>query len=175
MKLTTFKVIQRFNIVTKVHSITSDNAPNMTKALSEINDSDADFYIKPIRCACHIINLIVQVAFDEDTLENANKKIRYYCKRVHGSSVLKQYLSGQKLLSKEPNIKVELDISVRWNSTHDMLRTALRLQRSLTALSTYLVNEKNSTENVLTEIDWEVAKSTLFLLEPFNQGFVILI
>ena len=56
-----------------------------------------------------------------------------------------------------------------------MLRTALRLQRSLTALSTYLVNEKDSTENVLTEIDWEEAKSTLFLLEPFNQGFVILI
>lgn len=58
----TLKVIQRFNIVTKVHSITSDNAPNMTKALSEINDSEADFYIKPIRCCRHVINLIVQVA-----------------------------------------------------------------------------------------------------------------
>jgi hypothetical protein len=77
--------------------------------------------------------------------------------------VLKQYLSDQTLLSKEPNIKVELDISVRWNSTHDMLSTAVRLQRSLTALSTYLVNENDSTENALTEIDWEVAKSTLSL------------
>ncbi len=77
--------------------------------------------------------------------------------------MLKQYLSDQTLLSKEPNIKVELDISVRWNSTHDMLSTAVRLQRSLTALSTYLVNENDSTENALTEIDWEVAKSTLSL------------
>ena len=81
----------------------------MTKALSEINDSDGDFYLKPIRCGCHIINLIVQVAFDEEKLTNANKTIRYYCKRVHGSSVLKQFLSGQTLLSKEPNIKVEFD------------------------------------------------------------------
>ena len=55
-----------------------------------------------------------------------------------------------------------------------MLRTAVRLQRSLTALSTFLVNENDSAENALTEIDWEVAKSTLSLLEPFNQGFLIL-
>ena len=49
----------------------------MTKALSEINNSDDDFNIKLITCAYHIINLIVQVAFDEEKLANANKKIRY--------------------------------------------------------------------------------------------------
>jgi hypothetical protein len=55
----------------------------MTKALSEMCDTDNDFYIKSIRCACHIINLIVQIAFDEKSLDKANKKIRYFCKRVH--------------------------------------------------------------------------------------------
>ena len=69
--------VKRLNIISGVHSITSDNSPNMTKALSEINDSDDDFNIKLITCAYHIINLIVQVAFDEEKLANANKKIRY--------------------------------------------------------------------------------------------------
>ena len=84
---------------------------------------------------------------------------------------MKQYLSDQTLLSKEPNIKVELDISIRWNSTHDMLRTAVRIQRAMTSVSNFLLNEHDSTESVLNERDWEVAKSTLSLLEPFNQGF----
>ena len=69
-------------------------------------------------------------------------------------------------------LKVELDISIRWNSTHDMLRTAIRIQRALTAVSTYLVNENDSTESVLNERDWEVAKETLSLLETFNQGLI---
>ena len=55
-----------------------------------------------------------------------------------------------------------------------MIRTALRLPRALTALSNHLVNENDSTELALNELDWETAKSTLFLLEPFNQGNFIL-
>ena len=51
-----------------------------------------------------------------------------------------------------------------------MIRTALRLPRALTALSNHLVNENDSTETVFDDNDWDTAKSTLFLLEPFNQG-----
>ncbi len=51
-----------------------------------------------------------------------------------------------------------------------MLRTALRVPRALTALSNHLVNENDSTEIALNDQDWETAKTTLFLLEPFNQG-----
>jgi hypothetical protein len=103
-------------------------------------------------------------------MKDANGKIRYYCKRVHSSSVLRQFMADQTIITKEPNIKVELDISIRWNSTHDMLHSALRVSRAMTNLSTHLVNEDDSIETNLVQSDWDSAKNTLMLLEPFNQG-----
>ena len=153
----------------KVNSITTDNAPNLVLAAENLENDDQST-IKALRCACHILNLIVQVGYDDALFSDCNKKIRYYCKRIHGSSHIKQFVSDQTNMTKEPDIKVELDVTIRWNSTYDMIRTALRLPRALTALSNHLVNENDSTETVLNDLDWDTAKSTLFLLEPFNQG-----
>ncbi len=159
---------QKFEI--KVNSITTDNAPNIVLAAENLENEDQSLLIKALRCACHILNLIVQVGYDDALMSDCNKKIRYFCKRVHGSSLIKQYVSDQTNMTKEPDIKVELDVTIRWNSTYDMIRTALRLPRALTALSNHLVNENDSTETVLDDNDWDTAKSTLFFLEPFNQG-----
>ena len=137
-------------------------------------NEDQSFPIQAIRCACHILNLIVQVGYDDALMSDCNKKIRYYCKRVHGCSLIKQFVSDQTCITKEPDIKVELDVTIRWNFTYDMIRTALRLPRTLTALSNHLVNENDSTESVLNDQDWTTAKSTLFLLEPFKQGTIII-
>jgi hypothetical protein len=100
-------------------------------------------------------------------MRDFNKKIRYSCKRVHGSSLIKQFVSDQTIITKEPDIKVELYVTFRWSSTYDMIRKPLRLPR---ALSNHLVNENDSTESVFNDQDWTTAKTTLFLLEPFNQG-----
>ena len=160
--------MKKFEI--KVNSITTDNAPNIVLAAEKLLNEDQSLTIKALRCACHILNLIVQVGYDDALMSDCNNKIRYYCKRVHGSSLIKQFISDQTNITKEPDIKVELDVTIRWNSTYDMIRTALRLPRALTALSNHLVDENDSAESVLNDQDWETAKSTLFLLEPFNQG-----
>ena len=139
-------------------------------AAEKLLNEDQSLPIKVLRCACHILNLIVQVGYDDALMSDCNNKIRYYCKRVHGSSLIKQFISDQTNITKEPDIKVELDVTIRWNSTYYMIRTALRLPRALTALSNHLVDENDSAESVLNDQDWETAKSTLFLLEPFNQG-----
>jgi hypothetical protein len=154
----------------KVNSITTDNAPNVVLAAEKLVNEDQSLPIKAIRCACHILNLIVQFGYDDALMSDCNKKIWYYCKRVHGSSLIKQFLSDQTSITKEPDIKDELDVTIRWNSTYDIIRRALRLLRALTALSNHLVNENDSTESILNDQDWNTAKSTLFLLEPFNQG-----
>ena len=160
--------MKKFEI--KVNSITTDNAPNIVLAAEKLLNEDQSLTIKALRCACHILNLIVQVGYDDALMSDCNNKIRYYCKRVHGSSLIKQFISDQTNITKEPDIKVELDVMIRWNSTYDMIRTALRLPGALTALSNHLVDENDSAESVLNDQDWETAKSTLFLLEPFNQG-----
>ena len=159
--------MKKFEI--KVNSITTDNAPNIVLAAEKLFNEDQSLPIKALRCACHILNLIVQVGYDDALMSDCNNKIRYYCKRVHGSSLIKQFISDQTNITKEPDIKVELDVTIRWNSTYDMIRTALRLPRALTTLSNHLVDENDSAESVLNDQDWETAKSTLFLLEPFNQ------
>jgi hypothetical protein len=79
-------------------------------------------------------------------------------------------MAGQTLHTKEPNIKVELDIPIRWNSTHDMLQSALRVNRAMTALSIQLGNDGQSAMPSLEENDWATAKNCLLILEPFNQG-----
>lgn len=158
----------------KVNSITTDNAPNIVLAAEKLLNEDESLPIKAIRCACHILNLVVQIGYDDASMSDCNRKIRYYCKRVHGSSLIKQFVSDQTILTKESDIKVELDITIRWNSTYDMIRTALRLPRALTTLSKHLVDENDSAELPLNDQDWETAKTTLFLLEPFNQGFLFL-
>ena len=168
------EVLKKFEIT--VNTITTDNAPNIVFAADNLLNENETLPIKAIRCACHILNLIVQVGYDDASMSDCNRKIRYYCKRVHSSSLIKQFVSDQKIITKEPDIKVELDVTIRWNSTYNMIRTALRLPRALTALSNHLVNEDDSTELALNEQYWKTAKSTLFLLEPFNQGkFLFLI
>ena len=72
----------------KVNSITTDKAPNKVLAAENFENDDQS-RIKALRCACHILNLIVQVGYDDSLLSDCNKKIRYYCKRVHGSSHIK--------------------------------------------------------------------------------------
>jgi hypothetical protein len=90
---------------------------------------------------------------------DCNKKLGIIT-RVHGSLLIKQFLSDQNNMTKQPDIKVELDVTIRWNSTYDMIRIALRLPRALTALSNHLV--KVSTETILDDHDWDTALSNFY-------------
>ena len=72
-------------------------------------------------------------------------------------------MADQTLHTKKPNIKVELDISIRWNSTHEMLQSALRVSRAMTALSIHLGNEGQSVRPSLEEKHWDTAKATLII------------
>lgn len=90
--------------------------------------------------------------------------------KVNNSSRLSQYLDSQEQSNSEPTIKVVLDVKTRWNSTHEMLKTAIRIKKSLTAASVQIVSEGNANFCALDENDWIMAQKVCFLLEPFNQG-----
>ena len=55
--------MKKFEI--KVNSITTDNAPNIVLAAENLENEDQSLPIKALRCACHILNLIVQVGYDD--------------------------------------------------------------------------------------------------------------
>jgi hypothetical protein len=86
------------NFELKVNSITTVNAPNI-KLGSENFVNDDSLLIKAIRCACYILNLIVQVCFEDSSMSNCNKKIWYYCKRAHASLLIRQILSEQTFIT----------------------------------------------------------------------------
>lgn len=131
---------------------------------------EEDINIKHVRCAAHVFNLVVEVALEHETTKKAIEKIRYFCKKIHSSSKLTQYLRGVTSSNSEPSLKVVLDVKTRWNSTHDMIKTALKMKKSITATSNHLVAEKESNLPVIVEADWTIAEKIDVLLEPFYQG-----
>lgn len=160
--------MDNFSINEKIFSITTDNAANMVcfgEMFCDVNENRIH-----VRCATHILHLVVRAGLDNFSLLNLFEKIRYFCKKVHNSSRLSQYLDSQEQSNSEPTIKVVLDVKTRWNSTHEMLKTAIRIKKSLTAASVQIVSEGNANFCALDENDWIMAQKVCFLLEPFNQG-----
>ncbi len=160
--------MSQYEIVDKVLSITTDNASNMICAMSIFSVDNPT--IVHIRCACHVINLIVQSALKEGEITNSIEKLRYFCKKIHSSSKLKEQLMQQTKLFDEKQVTVILDVETRWNSTHAMISRALDLKKTLTSLSSILVNNKESDFDGINEDDWKIAEKIILFLEPFNQG-----
>lgn len=126
-----------------------------------------------VRCATHILNLIVQTGLENDLFKKTIEKIRYYCKKIHSSTKLIQFFESQTVSNNEPKLKVVLDVQTRWNSTHEMLQVAIKVKKSITATSIHLENEKDSIFPRIETTDWNYAEKLIDLLEPFRQGKII--
>ena len=63
-----------------------------------------------------------------------------------------------------------MDVKTRWNSTHKMLKSALKIKKSLSQFSKYLKSELNSIEyDQIVETDWTISENITDFLEPFLQ------
>ena len=69
-------------------------------------------------------------------------KIRFICKKINASSKLASELTAYQKACKEKELSVTLDIEIRWNSTFEMLNKAIKIKKSLTAISKDLNDEK---------------------------------
>jgi hypothetical protein len=74
-----------------------------------------------MRCAAHIINLIVKAGLQNGEIDKSFEKLRYYCKRIHSSSKLNECLKFQCDANNIDQMKVSMDIDIRWNSTYEMI------------------------------------------------------
>ena len=71
----------------------------------------------------------------------------------------------------EPDIVPGMDLPQRWNSTYDLLNSALKIKKSLTIISEQLVTERASLNfEAINEEDWEEVAEICNFLEPFKQG-----
>lgn len=165
-----FKTLNEFDLNHKVLSITTDNAPNMVSGMEYLQADHTINSIIHMRCSAHILNLAVKSGLDCKEISQSISKIRYVCKKVNASSKLEADLTAHQKACKEKELSVSLDIEIRWNSTFDMIDRAMKIRKSLTAISKDLNDEKPE-ENILLDLeDFNNASLVLEILEPFNQS-----
>ncbi|XP_010496858.1 PREDICTED: zinc finger BED domain-containing protein RICESLEEPER 2-like [Camelina sativa] len=155
----------------KVFSITVDNAINndtmqdMVKSQLTIRDDllcGGEFF--HVRCAAHVLNIIVQWVLD--TIGDSLDKIRESIKFFQGSSH-PEVLFAKCVENVGFNLKAGLllDVKTRWNSTYKMLDRALKYRAAFGNLK--VVDPKNYKFHPLEE-EWHRLKQLSNFLEPFD-------
>ena len=123
-----------FGIQNKIMSITFDNASNNNVAVGLLKDSFNPILngrLLHIRCACHILNLLVQSGMT--MIQEVIQKIRNSISFIHASRARMQDFKQLCLEHGKRFKKFRLDVVTRWNSTYTMIHDAYPYKNLLTA------------------------------------------
>jgi hypothetical protein len=163
----------------RVLTITVDNASAndggilyVRKQLNKTSGNIAKGKFMHMRCAAHILNLIVQDGLKEVDLsiQRVRAVVRYI--RTGGNRIVKfkEILEEEKVESKA---FLKNDVPTRWNSTYIMLRAANVYEKVFTRLAEedlsykLYLSEENDGLGCPDEIDWENAKKMEEFLGQF--------
>ncbi|KAL3652170.1 hypothetical protein CASFOL_001851 [Castilleja foliolosa] len=121
--------------IENIFSITVDNASAndvaieyMKKRLKEMNSLLVHGKYLHMRCACHILNLVVKSGLKE--LTKSVEGIRNCVKYIHSSpSRLDKFRDFAILFKMDKMSNVPLDVSTRWNATYKMLDVAYKYRK----------------------------------------------
>ncbi|XP_077251986.1 zinc finger BED domain-containing protein RICESLEEPER 2-like [Tasmannia lanceolata] len=159
--------------ISKLSTITLDNASNNTVAVRTLVPvlsrkgmllQEGRFF--HIRCAAHVINLIVQDGLNE--IKESVDVIRQSVKYVQGSQARKQLFEEcilQERLSSKRGLCI--DVATRWNSTFLMLESALQFESAFTRLQT---RDAIFAREAPSVVDWKNAKVICRLLKVFYDA-----
>ncbi|KAF3782259.1 Zinc finger BED domain-containing protein RICESLEEPER 2 [Nymphaea thermarum] len=125
------KCISKWNIQSKLFSITTDNCSTNDSAITTLKMNLGRRNLIPVKgqhlhihCSAHILNLVVQDGMRDldDTISKICESVKYVKgspKRLHTfkDCIRTMGLNGRK--------KLTYDVPTRWNSTYVMLRDAL--------------------------------------------------
>lgn len=115
-----------------------------------------------VRCCAHILNLLVQDGLStiKDIIFNIRESVKYI---NHNDARLKAFCDvvEQKRLKER---KLVIDCPTRWNSTFNMLSTALKFK---TAFASYKEREPHYNYAPSLE-EWNQVEKVCKLLEVFN-------
>jgi len=127
-----------------------------------------------MRCAAHIINLIVQDGLKEVDL--SVKRVRAAIRWVkNGTSRLVKFKEIAEEEKVESKAFLKLDVPTRWNYTYLMLKSAIAYEKVFTRLAeddyTYVIDlsEEREGPGHPDETDWDRAKKMADFLEHFHD------
>ncbi|XP_010430867.1 PREDICTED: zinc finger BED domain-containing protein RICESLEEPER 2-like [Camelina sativa] len=161
-----------WGIEKKVFSITLDNATNndtsqdiLKSQLMLRNDLLCGGEYFHVRCAAHILNIIVQIDLKDigDTLEKIRESIRYVQASGKREVLFAKCVEAVGLQLKAGLI---MDVKTRWNSTYKMLDRALKYRAAFGNLK--VIDGRNYKFHP-TEAEWHRLKQICEFLEPFDE------
>ncbi|CAA0811281.1 Unknown protein [Striga hermonthica] len=128
-----------------------------------------------MRCACHIINLIVKDGMKElvDSIESIRNCVKY----IHSSSArLDKFREYAVLEKKDKMSTIPMDVVTRWNATRIMLHGAYkfkgvfaRMVEEFTPFKTYFEDGRVGPP---TDEDWEKAMGFAHFLKKFYDATI---
>ncbi|XP_075091915.1 zinc finger BED domain-containing protein RICESLEEPER 2-like [Nicotiana tabacum] len=158
-----------WNLERRISTITVDNCSTnnaMIKTLLDEKLCKRDLLLMGrmlhVRCAAHILNLIVQEGLKviQDSINNVHDSVLYW---IGSSGRIERLEEAARLLHISCNKKLKYDCPTRWNLTYLMLRTSLEYKDVFMKLS---LNDL-SYRCFPTEGQWSAAKEVCDTLKLF--------
>ncbi|KAK3221833.1 hypothetical protein Dsin_008858 [Dipteronia sinensis] len=175
-------VLETYGITNRIISITLDNASanaSFVALFTERNILQAGSYFFHQRCACHIINLIVQSSMKE--VSAYIDRIRSAISWIGSSNPRFREFGRHCTLNGLRPRRFQTDMLVRWNSTYLMLQNCLDYDTTITGFFNMKLAEIGSSQaqaQALTSDDWfggvDTHPSVESETQPMQTGWSIL-
>ncbi|CAM8927797.1 unnamed protein product [Rhodiola kirilowii] len=161
-----------WHIHDKVFSITLDNASNNDSLVNLLPDylmlSEIPKQMFHIRCCAHILNLIVQDGLS--VLSASIEKITTIVRSMNSSNKRHEiWVNACKDLGLGKK-NIDIDVPHRWNSTHDLLATALKYKTALHRYALIVNESRNVNLEIPNENDWILSNLICNFLSIFNSS-----
>lgn len=138
------KVAQDWDIENKVSTLTTDSARNMIAAARELS-------FEHMPCAAHLLQRAITVALQRSPFDGALAKCRKVVGHFKHSPANSAELEKQQAAHGLPKDALIQDVSTRWNSTLEMVRSVLKNQEALR--DTLALHKTNVTMPTPAEMD----------------------
>lgn len=168
-------LIDEWGLKGKVFSITVDNASandvavdELRKDLLETHSLPCDGKFLHIRCAAHILNLIVRAGLA--LVDESVVKLRLIAKYIEWSdSRLTRFEEACRSSNSGFSGRLKLDVSTRWNSTYLMLRKCLEAK---VGIDRFCVLE-SGIPYFIDANEWQTVQNVCDFLEAFYDVTVL--
>ncbi|XP_053307096.1 uncharacterized protein LOC128469301 [Spea bombifrons] len=146
----------------KMGLVVTDGEANMVKAVK-----DGDFV--GLRCAAHILHLVVKAAFPTDgqcRLSKLVEKCRKIAGHFHRSVKATKQLREEQEKASLPEHHLLQDVVTRWNSTLEMMERILEQQQALQSMSS---EQDIGVSRPLDKGEWAIMEQVVAVLKPFKD------
>lgn len=172
------KCFQEWGIFEKIGTVSVDNAKANDVAIKEvrrdINKNSAKKLLLNgdllhVRCSAHILNLLVQdgLSVIGSIIDRVRDGVKYLVASEGRRLCFGEYARGYSIAER----KLILDVSTRWNSTYNMLKTAIIFKDVFTKFGQ---NESIFSKYSPNEEEWKQVEVVCSFLEKFNNATKII-